>query len=322
MNKLKEHKKILFIAVPIVVVLLIVIIAAVSLGGDDAMEPTVNLRTASRSTDAAVSAGRVDTSKEIKGHFLIAENADYELYLKKEVLSIIVRDKATGATMESTVEEDDGKSNASWAGFMKCGINLDVQVGNTTQQKKVDILSGKAEVNVTQIDGGFTAKIDYPQYELGFELTVLLYDDGSIEASIPESSIYENSATNQIGNIYVFPMLGRTHLGEMGGYMIVPDGNGALINLNDKEGRFTAPYTQRVFGSDVGITESFVLSLFWNKYETINESEYILAPVYGMVHSDSDMAYLAVITSGAEGATVMAYPNGVFSDFNGVSARF
>ncbi len=322
MNKLKEHKKILFIAVPALVVLLIIIIAAVSLGGEETMEPTVDLRNASRSTDAAVSAGKVDTAKELNGHFLIAENAGYELYLKKEVMSVIVRDKETGATMESTVAEDDGKSNPSWAGFMKCGINLDVQVGNTTQQKKVDLISGKAEVNVTAIDGGFTAKLNYPQYEFGFELTVLLYDDGSIEASIPESSIYENSETNRIGNIYVFPMLGRTRLGETEGYMIVPDGNGALINLNDKEGRFSAPYSQRVFGSDVGITESFVLSLFWGKYETINESEYILAPVYGMVHSDSSMAYLAVITSGAEGATIMAYPNGVFTDYNWVSARF
>ena len=99
----------------------------------------------------------VDTAKELNGHFLIAENAGYELYLKKEVMSVIVRDKETGATMESTVAEDDGKSNPSWAGFMKCGINLDVQVGNTTQQKKVDLISGKAEVNVTAIDGGFTA---------------------------------------------------------------------------------------------------------------------------------------------------------------------
>ncbi len=323
MNKLKEHKKLLLILVPVLVILLIVVIVAVSIGGKGkALEPTVDLRTASRNMDTAVSAGKVDTAKELNGHFLVAENSGYELYLKKEVMSIIVRDKATGATMESTVTEDDGKSNASWSGFMKCGINLDVQVGNTTQQKKVDLLDSKAQIEVTPTDGGFTAKIDYPQYELGFSLTVLLYDDGSIEATIPESSIYEESDVNKIGNIYVFPMLGRTRLGEMDGYMIVPDGNGALINLNDKEGRFASPYSQRVFGNDVGISESYVLSLFWGKYETINESEYILAPVYGMVHSESEMAYLAVITSGAEGATIMAYPNGVFTDYNWISARF
>lgn len=310
--------------VPVLLVVIIVVVALVS--GKDApgaiREASIDRRTATTGTGAALSTGSVDTSKELNGHYLVAANDGYELYLKKENLSIIVKDVVTGSIMESTVLDDDGTANASWTGFLQSGINVEMQISNTTQQRKIDLLASGAKVDVKLVPGGFTASIDYTQYELGFDVTVLLYDDGSIEATIPESSIYENSSTNKIGNIYLFPMLGNTRLGEMNGYMLVPDGNGALIYLNDKEGKYSAAYTQKVYGTDVGITEPYVLSLFWRKYETINDPEYILAPVYGMVHEDSKMAYLGVITSGAEGATIEAYPNGAYTKYNWITAKF
>lgn len=320
----KNHKKLICILAPVLLVIIIVAVALIS--GKDAPgaihEAGIDKRTAQGTTNAALSTGSVDTGKELNGHYLVAANDGYELYLKKENLSIIVKDVVTGSIMESTVLDDDGSTNASWMGFLQSGVNVEMQISNTTQQRKIDLLASGAQIDVQLVPGGFTASIDYTQYELGFDLTVLLYDDGSIEATIPESSIYENSETNRIGNIYLFPMLGNTKLGEMNGYMLVPDGNGALIYLNDKEGKYSAAYTQKVYGTDVGITEPYVLSLFWKKYETINDPEYILAPVYGMVHEDTGMAYLGVITSGAEGATIEAYPNGAYTNYNWITAKF
>ncbi len=320
----KNHKKLICILAPVLLVIIIVAVALIS--GKDAPgaihEASIDKRTAQGTANAALSTGSVDTGKELNGHYLVAANDGYELYLKKENLSIIVKDVVTGSIMESTVLDDDGSTNASWMGFLQSGVNVEMQISNTTQQRKIDLLASGAQIDVKLVPGGFTASIDYTQYELGFDLTVLLYDDGSIEATIPESSIYENSETNRIGNIYLFPMLGNTKLGEMNGYMLVPDGNGALIYLNDKEGKYSAAYTQKVYGTDVGITEPYVLSLFWSKYETINDPEYILAPVYGMVHEDTGMAYLGVITSGAEGATIEAYPNGAYTNYNWITAKF
>ena len=37
--------------------------------------------------------------------------------------------------------------------------------------------------------------------------------------------------------------LGYSYLDEKEGYMLLPDGNGALIYLDDKEGRFNTGYT-------------------------------------------------------------------------------
>ena len=120
----------------------------------------------------------------------------------------------------------------------------------------------------------------------------------------------------------MFPLLGSSRLDEKEGYMFVPDGNGALIYLDDKDGRFDSGYVQKVYGSDIGVGESYVLSLLWGRYETHNDAEMILAPVYGMVHTDDGMGYLAVIESGDEEASIYATPNGAYSDYNWITAAF
>lgn len=273
---------------------------------------------------AALSDGSVDTSKEINGHHLAAENDSYELYLYEPALSIIVRNKETGAMMESTVRDEErlGNVNETWKGFLQSGIVIELQEETNTMQRKLGLESAGANVAVELIPGGFHAKLDYTAQELGFEVEVKLYDDGSITAAIPESSIYENAENKKIGNIYIFPLLGHSRLGETDGYMFVPDGNGALIYLDDKEGRFDSGYVQKVYGSDIGVGESYVLSLLWDRYETHNDAETILAPVYGMVHTENQLGYLAVIESGEEEASIYATPNGAYSDYNWTAAAF
>ncbi len=273
---------------------------------------------------AALSNGTTDTSKTLEGHTLVAENDLYELYLYEPALSIIVRNKSTGAVMESTIRDNEKLANVNetWKGFLQSGVVVELQEETNTIQKKIGLEAGGASVTVDQIPGGFHAKIDYTAQELGFELEVKLYDDGSITAYIPENSIYENAANKKIGNIYLFPLLGHTRLGEVDGYMFVPDGNGALIYLDDKEGRFDSGYVQKVYSSDIGVGESYVLSLLWDKYETHNDAEQVLAPVFGMVHTKDRIGYLAVIESGEEEASIYATPNGAYSEYNWVTASF
>lgn len=273
---------------------------------------------------AALSNGTTDTSKTLEGHTLVAENDLYELYLYEPALSIIVRNKSTGAVMESTIRDNEKLANVNetWKGFLQSGVVVELQEETNTIQKKIGLEAGGASVMVDQIPGGFHAKIDYTAQELGFELEVKLYDDGSITAYIPENSIYENAANKKIGNIYLFPLLGHTRLGEVDGYMFVPDGNGALIYLDDKEGRFDSGYVQKVYSSDIGVGESYVLSLLWDKYETHNDAEQVLAPVFGMVHTKDRIGYLAVIESGEEEASIYATPNGAYSEYNWVTASF
>lgn len=312
----------------VIVILVLVVIIAVAVmasksGGRDSLDVS-GLQPVVSSPSAALSDGAVDTSRELDGHHLVAANDNYELYLYEPALSIIVKNTRTGAVMESTVRSEErlGNVNETWKGFLQSGIVVELQEETNTMQRKLGIEGSSAQVSVELIPGGFYAKLDYPTQELGFAVEVKLYDDGSITACIPESSIYENADNKKIGNIYLFPLLGNSRLGEKDGYMFVPDGNGALIYLDDKDGRFDSGYVQKVYGPDIGVGESYVLSLLWGSYETHNDAEMILAPVYGMVHTDDQMGYLAVIESGDEEASIYATPNGAYSDYNWVTAAF
>ena len=318
-----KNKK-LVIAVVCCVLAIVLVVAVVSVSGAHVTNTNVTYQDAVTLTPpkAELSVLEVQKTKECNGHKLVAANDNYELYLKEESLSIIIKDVKTGEIMESVVSDATELQNVNdtWKGFLQSGVVVEVQEDTNTMQKKAGV--SNADISVTYVEGGFKAKIDYPTYEFGFELEVLLYDDGSITAYIPESSIYENSEKIKIGNIFVFPMLGNSCLDEKEGYMFIPDGNGALIYLDDKEGKFDSGYTQKVYGSDIGIGESYVLSLLWDRYETHNDSESVLAPIYGMVHTDSKLGYLAVIEAGAEEATIMATPNGAYTDYNWITSSF
>ena len=323
MKKMGKSLIKLIIAILFIIVIIAVAVMASKSGGKDSLNVS-DLQGTVSAPGAALSDGAVDTSRELDGHHLVAANDSYELYLYEPALSIIVKNTKTGAVMESTVRDEErlGSVNETWKGFLQSGIVVELQEETNTMQRKLGIEGSGAQVSVEMIPGGFRAKLDYPTQELGFEAEVKLYDDGSITACIPESSIYENADNKKIGNIYVFPLLGSSRLGEKEGYMFVPDGNGALIYLDDKDGRFDSGYVQKVYGSDIGVGESYVLSLLWDSYETHNDAEMILAPVYGMVHTDDEMGYLAIIESGDEEASIYATPNGAYSDYNWITAAF
>lgn len=257
--------------------------------------------------------------KTIKNHDLVAENDAIGLYLYEPTLSLIIRDKKTGAIMESTVQESDGTLNATWENFIQSGIGFDIL--NDVNEERTDLLSAEAQIDVTKNSDGFSAAVNLTKYEISFVLNVTLKDDG-IEVEIPNESIVEANEKVSIGNIYVYPFLGYTYSYERDGYMFVPDGNGALIYLEDNDGRFSSPLTLKVWGDNAGVDESYVLSLFWEEYQTVNDAEPVLAPVFGMVHTDSQMAVLGIIEEGAEDARIAAYPNGAITNYNWIAPRF
>lgn len=259
-------------------------------------------------------------SKEINEHQLIAENDNLALYMNEEFLSIIVQDKATGKYMESAISYDDGKNNSAWIGAMKSAVVLTLIKGNV-DNVQADMMNDKVSKKVTYTKNGFSADIFWESYKIGLTLEVELTDNGLV-TRIPDESITENGRDCYIGSMAVYPYLGHTYLDEKEGYMFIPDGNGALIYLNDKDGRFSSGYTGMVYGGDIGFIESSVISLLWDKYEIINDANKVLAPVYGMAHTEEEIAYLAVIEEGYQRAVIEALPNGANVDYNRIFTSF
>jgi len=253
-------------------------------------------------------------------HRLTAENDKFRLYVNEASLALVIEDKKTGACMESSPSYNDGKNNKTWSAYLNSALVLTIIRGND-DTKQADLVKDQVNKKVTYTKDGFSADIYWPKYKFGMTLKVQLTEKG-ITAYVPDESITEDGDEYKIGTVCIYPCMGVSYLDDNEGYIFIPDGNGALIYLNDKEGRFNTGFTSMIYGEDVGFTESSASNLLWNRYQMITGANQIIAPVWGIAHTDDKMAYLAVVEEGAERASIEACPNGVTLDYNRAYAKF
>lgn len=272
--------------------------------------------------DGAV--GKVDKSKWItkKDYEFITKSDRYKMYLYKPRLSILLEDRKTGKIIESTLsdEKDDGNSNASWNGYMKSGIVISAIIGikNTYQ---VDLITAQNTIQINKNDKGFSADITFPEY--GFSLTVnVTLENDQLVVNIPDSSIQETKEGTYISTITMFPFMGYTFLDEKEGYMLIPDGNGALINLDNKEGRYVTGFSQMIYGNDAGFVEADKKEYLWDEIDMLEDANRVLAPIFGMAHTKEHTGYLGIVEKGEKRASIVAEPNGVMVNYNRCFARF
>lgn len=140
--------------------------------------------------------------------------------------------------------------------------------------------------------------------------------DGSA-LRIPVEDVVEISEYSYtIASFYVYPFMGYSRAGEGQGYMIIPDGQGAVVGFEDNEGRYATPYDKQVYGVNIGMEDQFLS-------EDRVQAEDVIMPVFGMVHTDSQIAVLGVIEQGDIAARIQAYPNGVRNlPFDWVTAKY
>lgn len=259
-------------------------------------------------------------SSEINGHKNVTANENYTLYVNDETLSLIIEDNKTGATMESSITYDDGESNKTWYGAMNSAIVLTMINGND-DSKQANTFNDLVTKKVKHTQYGFTADIYWTKYKIGMTLEVELTNEG-LTVRVPDESIREDGKDYQIGTISLYPYLGSSYMDTKEGYIFVPDGNGALIYLNDKEGRYKSGYSSMIYGKDIGFEDNKVESLLWDRYKIINSSEQVIAPVFGIAHTDDKIAYLGIVEDGAMRATIEGIPNGVSVNYNRAYAKF
>ena len=257
---------------------------------------------------------------KINDHVKIAESTDYNLYFLEDDLSIIVEDKKTGKYMESAISYDDGKSNKTWYAAMKSALVLTIISGND-DTKQADLINDDVTKDITYLENGFSAKVKWKKYGFGMELIVQLTDEG-LSVRIPDSSIVEENENFFIGTISKYPFLGNSYLDDKEGYLLFPDGNGGLIYLNDKEGTYSTGFSSMIYGKDYGFEDSQVINLLWDRYEMVTEAEKVIAPIFGIAHTDDKIAYLGVVEDGAMRASIEAHPNGVNVNYNRAFAKF
>ena len=153
-------------------------------------------------------------------------------------------------------------------------------------------------------------------YSSQYSVMMEAVTESGIDVTLPQDSIVENNTEMYtVASFYLFPFLGYSYMGEDEGYLIIPDGQGAIINLEDNEGRYSTPFDKQVYGTNIGLDD-----VTYSKNNVAAED--IIMPVFGMVHTDKQIGFLGVIEEGDVSAHIMAYPNGARLNFDWVCAKY
>ena len=250
---------------------------------------------------------------------LAAQSGRFNLYVREDTLAIIVESRASGKLLYSTVQNpDDFKDQAAWKGFYQSGVVMEFIEDVKSTNTQADFINLESQVTVTNLDNGFSADVLFPAYGVGYTVRVEL-DERGLTVTVPKESIRNGEADGHrytVSTFTLYPFLGYSTLGADAGYMIIPDGQGALIDLKDNEKRYSSPFDRPVYGTNIGIEDT--VNSRWSV-----DTEPVIMPVFGMVHTDDQIGFLGVIEQGDTAARIRAYPNGANNlSFDWVSAKY
>lgn len=252
------------------------------------------------SYDLSVSFDRAEEKDELTK---ISDNGRFTLYANLHDGTAAVKDEQTGQTWYTNPE--DRRSDGLASGFNKNALLSPITVAYTTDQS-VDMTCGAYMSSVgkdglyyhLQSDGSIIFLFNFPNE--GFTIPVrYAIEEDRFTATVLTEGITEYG-TNKIKSIDLLPFFGAGSSQE-DGFMLVPDGSGALIYYNNN--RLTAnTYNKAVYGFDNGTNDMVFGSKAATAYFTVSENQYL--PVFGS--SRDTGAFLAVITQGSARANIKA----------------
>lgn len=240
----------------------------------------------------------------------VAENSKLILSADFTTGEICVTEKATGMNWYSNPQDRDADEIVT----IKSRINAQFQVKFVNLEKGItvefDNYGGsitKGRMEHTLIENGVKFTFGFPTANVYIPVQYTLTEDG-FQAEIVTSEI-EGVGGNafMVDTIALLPYFGAGGLNDEG-YLLIPDGSGALIQFNNNKQR-NQTYNGAVYGNNPTTAEQI--------QQTIRES--VALPVFGA--KVNDHAFFGIITSGDACSTITATTSRRDSSYNHVYAN-
>ncbi|UUZ85150.1 DUF5696 domain-containing protein [Paenibacillus sp. P26] len=240
----------------------------------------------------------------------VAETETLRLRMNDRTGHFIVEDKRNGNVYRSYPNPDywaGEKISETWKKHLVSPLMVQyVDFSKSILQAKETNLSaeGGRVKDVKPIPGGFSLSYELPVSGFTIPVEVRISQD-YVETRIVREGIKET----KMGLIWVrlFPFFGADYSAGQDGYMLIPDGSGALIRFKDNQLNVNKLYDESVYGQD-------------NTFAGLsNNRNRIVMPVFGM--KNGSKGFLAVLHDGEEYANIVAAPSGVLSSYNWVAAQ-
>ena len=149
-------------------------------------------------------------------------------------------------------------------------------------------------------------EVDSPVFAVAIEYVL---DGSEMLVQVPHDSFAYDDTKYRITDFTLLPFFGAAKQGETG-YIIVPDGSGALIRFDNGKTKYSA-YEKKVYGENYTVMPK--------KQQALEDAQ-IYLPVYALHHSNGSV--LAIIESGDAEASIHADISGRATSYNQVYASF
>ena len=223
---------------------------------------------------------------------VVAENDRVSLNWDMDTVSLQLTDKATGEIW-SSIPYGYYRSENAGNNYVQNGLRSSLYITYENGEKHVEVEHNSFRhaqyITAQKIEGGVQLTYYFSNAEVSVPVRYTLEEDG-MSATVDVKNITEGKY--KILSVSVLPFFCSAENTD-DNYLFVPSGSGALMMTDDVE-RSTRRYSEQVYGVDASATP-----VFRNTAQNT-----VRLPVFGA--KNGDHAMLAVISAGAEMATVNA----------------
>jgi hypothetical protein len=242
----------------------------------------------------------------------VASDGMITLFLERRTMAIAFRNETNGyvwysydVTRDYDQEVTDGTLSKEMANQIQSGIWVyTYNVFNAGLRTLLDdnpIAGNAVRITYQLHSTGFVATVDFTVVDIRFDVEVSI-EDSDIVIEVPYESIEEYNpdlwtpGNNDIilNELVVYPFLGGVSTSE-DGYVVFPDGNGALVELQDTP-TYKSRFSRPIYGLDEGYLDTEVIPEF--QMETVKPIERISLPIYGLVTDLHDAGLLVISEQG------------------------
>lgn len=236
----------------------------------------------------------------------VAENDTFRLYFDPGTTQLRVVDKLRGTEFRSNPEnaEDDPVAFGQNKSLVRSLLDV-TYVDDQSASYTVNSFMGSTKEGTYRYeyaDNGVYVNFQFEKQEFEIPCFFGITEDGFVAQILGEQ--IQQHGSLQIANISLLPFFG-SGTREEDGYMMVPDGSGALINFNNRKQTYQG-YNQSVYGRN--------LAQNVQNYTLVTRNA--MMPVFGISRETGSM--LAVITNGASMSTIRANVAGKIAAANQV----
>lgn len=249
--------------------------------------------------------GSISNETEISSVFtprLVSENSIFKFWYDTTGADIYVLDKRSGHLWSNTVNDDyyDNESASVAMRSILFQVTVCDEEGSVSMSQLYDAVGDETNFNldVEYRRDGMILKVELIKFSITFNISFDLTEKG-LTVSVPAESIKQD-AGNKIVSLSLMPYFGAART-DLDGYLVIPDGCGALVQFNGMEAKEERVYTYSLYGQ----SEQDMNVLLSRDDQDIKN---MMLPVFG-VKNDKN-GFLAAVTQGAENTNINVVPYG------------